>query len=62
MENASRRSHKDTIDETELTIEMTENQIKTRYNLHNSSVRLPHKRSPTTLSAITGKKYSLFSR
>ena len=31
-------------------IEMTENPLKTRYNLHNSSFRLPHKRSTTTLS------------
>ena len=29
---------------------MTENPFKTRYNLHNSSFRLPHKRSTTTLS------------
>ena len=28
----------------------TENPFKTRYNLHNSSLRLPHKRSTTTLS------------
>ena len=31
-------------------IGMTENPFKTRYNLHNSSFRLPHKRSTTTLS------------
>ena len=31
-------------------IRMTENPFKTRYNLHNSSFRLPHKRSTTTLS------------
>ena len=29
---------------------MTENHFKTRYNLHNSSFRLPHNRSTTTLS------------
>ena len=29
---------------------MTENPFKTRYNLHNSSFRLPHKRSTTTRS------------
>ena len=29
---------------------MTENPFKTRYNLHKSSFRLPHKRSTTTLS------------
>ena len=31
-------------------IGMTENPFKTRYNLHNSSFRVPHKRSTTTLS------------
>ena len=31
-------------------IGMTENHFKTRYNHHNSSFRLPHKRSTTTLS------------
>ena len=31
-------------------IGMTEYPFKTRYNLHNSSFRLPHKRSTTTLS------------
>ena len=31
-------------------IGMTENPFKTRYNLHNSSFRLSHKRSTTTLS------------
>ena len=31
-------------------IGMTENPFKTRYNLHNSSFRLPHKRSTTILS------------
>ena len=31
-------------------IGMTENPFKTRYNLHNSSFRLPHKRLTTTLS------------
>ena len=31
-------------------IGMTENPFQTRYNLHNSSFRLPHKRSTTTLS------------
>ena len=31
-------------------IGMTENHFKTRYNLHNSSFRLPHKRSTTTLN------------
>ena len=31
-------------------IGMTENPFETRYNLHNSSFKLPHKRSATTLS------------
>ena len=31
-------------------IGITENPFKTRYNLHNSSFRLPHKRCTTTLS------------
>ena len=31
-------------------IGMAENPFKTRYNLHSSSFRLPHKRSTTTLS------------
>ena len=34
----------------EIYIGMMENPFKTRYNLHNSSFRLPHKRSTTTLS------------
>ena len=34
---------------------MTENPFKTRYNHHNSSFRLPHKRSTTTLSEYLWK-------
>ena len=37
-------------------IGMTENPFKTRYNLHNSSFRLPHKRSTTTLSEQSTKQ------
>ena len=47
--------HKAMVIETEsmkqdIYIGMTENPFKTRYNLHNSSFRLPHKRSTTILS------------
>ena len=36
----------------DINIGMTENPFKTRYNIHNSSFRLPHKRSTTTLNAV----------
>ena len=36
--------------EQDIYIGMTEKPLETRYNLHNSSFTLPHKRSTTTLS------------
>ena len=47
--------YKDIVTHTEsmkqdIYIGVTEIPFKTRYNLHNSSFRLPHKRSTTTLS------------
>ena len=46
------QSHRHTTEtmKQDIYIGMTENPFKTRYNLNNSSFRLPHKRSTTTVS------------